>query len=120
VHHERVEVVGEAFGGGGVAGVVELVDQRLEPLLAVAFAGGVIERLPVGLAHAFALALGQLGEQVAARARPRRARSTAGAAQAPRGGGLASGARSGASGWSDCWRPRRSPARSKGRAPRWR
>jgi hypothetical protein len=62
VHDERVEVVGEAFGGGGVAGTVELVDERLQALLCVALAGGVIERRPVGQTHA--LALGQLGEQV--------------------------------------------------------
>jgi hypothetical protein len=46
VHDERVEVVGEACGGGGAAGAVELVDERPEALLAVALAGGVIERLP--------------------------------------------------------------------------
>jgi hypothetical protein len=34
VHDERVEVVGEACGGGGVAGTVELVDERPEALLA--------------------------------------------------------------------------------------
>jgi hypothetical protein len=60
VHDERVQVVGEAFGGGGVAGTVELVDQTLEALLCVALVGGVIERLPVGPADAFALAFGQL------------------------------------------------------------
>ena len=65
VHDERVEVVGQALGGGGVAGPIELVDERPEALLAVAFVGGVIERLPVGEADAFALAVGQLGEQVA-------------------------------------------------------
>ena len=65
VHDERVEVVGQASGGGGVAGRVELVDERLEPLLGVALVGGVIERPPVGAADAFALAFGQLGEQVA-------------------------------------------------------
>ena len=65
MHDERVEVVGEAFGGGGVAGSVELVDQALEALLAVALVGGVVERLPVGLADALAVAFGQLGEQVA-------------------------------------------------------
>jgi hypothetical protein len=26
VHHERIEVVSQAFRGGGVAGLVELVD----------------------------------------------------------------------------------------------
>jgi hypothetical protein len=65
VDDERVEVVGEAFGGGAVAGTVELVDERPEPLLAVALAGDVSERLPVGLADALALSLGQLREQVA-------------------------------------------------------
>jgi hypothetical protein len=64
VHDERVEVVGEALGGGGVARPIELVDEGLEALLSVALAGGVIERPPVGLADAFALAIGQLGEQV--------------------------------------------------------
>jgi hypothetical protein len=34
-------------------------------LLAVALTGGVVERLPVGGADVFALALGQLGQQVA-------------------------------------------------------
>jgi hypothetical protein len=58
VHDERVEVVAEASGGGGVAGPIELVDQRLESLVAVALVGGVIERLPVGPTDAFALALG--------------------------------------------------------------
>jgi hypothetical protein len=33
VHDERVEVVGQASGGGGVARPLELVDQRLESLL---------------------------------------------------------------------------------------
>jgi hypothetical protein len=65
VDDECVEVVGEAFGGGGVAGLVELVDQGLESLLAVALVDGVIERLPVGLADALALPFGQLGQQVA-------------------------------------------------------
>ena len=65
MNDERVEVVGEASGGGGVAGLVELVDERPESLLCVALAGGVIEGLPVGVADAFALAVGQFGEQVA-------------------------------------------------------
>ena len=38
---ERVQVVGQAVGRSGVAGVVELVDDRLQSLLAVALAGGV-------------------------------------------------------------------------------
>ena len=45
--------------------VTELVDKRLESLLGVAFVDRVIERLPVGPPDAFALAVGQLGEQVA-------------------------------------------------------
>jgi hypothetical protein len=65
VHNERVEVVGQASGGGGVAGAFELVDQGLQSLLAVALMDRVIECLPVRGADAFALALGQLGEQVA-------------------------------------------------------
>jgi hypothetical protein len=35
VHDEGVEIVGEAAGCGGVAAVVELVDERLELLLGV-------------------------------------------------------------------------------------
>ena len=62
---ERVQVVGQASGGGGVARIVEFVDERSEAPLCVALVGGVIERLPVGLADAFALAFGQLGQQVA-------------------------------------------------------
>jgi hypothetical protein len=61
VHDERVEIVGEALGRGGVAGTVELVDQRLASLLAVALIDRVVERLPVSLADPFALPLGQLG-----------------------------------------------------------
>jgi hypothetical protein len=48
VDDERVEVVGQALGRGGVAGLVELLDKDLGSLLAVALAAGVIERLPVG------------------------------------------------------------------------
>jgi hypothetical protein len=62
VHDERVEVVGQASGGGGVAGTFELVDQGLESLLAVALADRVIECLPVGLADPLALPFGQLRE----------------------------------------------------------
>jgi hypothetical protein len=35
VGDERIEVVGQALRGGGVAALVELVDERLEPLLSV-------------------------------------------------------------------------------------
>jgi hypothetical protein len=73
VHHERVEVVGQASGGGGVAALVELVDERLESLLGVLLVDRVVERPPVGLLDACALALGQLGVEVA-----RGARSSAG------------------------------------------
>ena len=65
VHDERVQIVGQALGGGGEAGAVELVDQGLESLLAVSHVGGVVERLPVGAADAFALTVGELGQQVA-------------------------------------------------------
>ena len=65
MHDQRVQIVRETLGGGDVAGTVELVDQRLQPLLAVALVGGIVERLPVGQADALALAFGQLGEQVA-------------------------------------------------------
>jgi hypothetical protein len=65
VHDERVEIVGETLRRGGVAGPVELVDQGLESLLAVALVGGVIQCLPVGPTDALAFAFGQLGEQVA-------------------------------------------------------
>jgi hypothetical protein len=65
VHDERVEVVGQALGGGGVAGLVELGDQGLESLPGVVFVDGVIQCLPVGGPDAFALRFGQLGQQVA-------------------------------------------------------
>ena len=65
VHDERVEVIGEALRGGGVAGLVELLDQGLQSLLAVALARRLIERLPVGASDALSLSLGQLREQVA-------------------------------------------------------
>ena len=65
VNDERVEVVGEASGGRAEAALLELVDQCLQSLLGVAFVDRVIQRLPVGLADAIALGLGQLGQQVA-------------------------------------------------------
>jgi hypothetical protein len=65
VYDEHVEVVGQAFGRGGVATVVELRDEGLESLLGIALADGVVERPPVGLLDAFALAFGQLGVEVA-------------------------------------------------------
>jgi hypothetical protein len=65
VHNERVEIVGQASGRGGVAAALQLVDQDLQPLLCVALVGGVVQRLPVGAADALALPFGQLREQVA-------------------------------------------------------
>jgi hypothetical protein len=65
VHDGRVEVVGEAVGGGGEAGRVQVVDERLEALFGVPFANRVIEGLPVGLLDGFAFSLGELGVQVA-------------------------------------------------------
>jgi hypothetical protein len=73
VHDERVEIVGEALGRGGVAARVEFVDERLQSVLGVAGAGRVVERLPGRVLDAFAFALGQLGVKVA-----RAARSSAG------------------------------------------
>ena len=64
MHHQGVEVIGEAAGGGGEPAVVEVVDQRLEPLLGVGLADRLVERLPVGVLDAFAFAIGQLGVQV--------------------------------------------------------
>jgi hypothetical protein len=57
VDDERAEIVAQAAGRGDVAAPVELADQRQEPLLALALAGGLVQRLQVRLAHA--LALGQ-------------------------------------------------------------
>ncbi len=65
VRDERLQVVGQASGGGGVAGSLQLVDRGLESLLAVALVRGLVERLPVGRPDAFAFALGQLDHQVA-------------------------------------------------------
>jgi hypothetical protein len=42
VHDERVKVIGEASGGGGVAALVELACERLEPVLGVAGADRVM------------------------------------------------------------------------------
>ena len=60
VHHQGVEVIGEAAGGGGEPALVEVVDQRLQPLLGVGLADRLIERLPVGVLDALALAVGEL------------------------------------------------------------
>jgi hypothetical protein len=48
MHDERVEVVGEAAGGGLIASVVELADQHLWAQRAVFHAGCFVERVPVG------------------------------------------------------------------------
>ena len=55
MHDERVEIVRQALGRGGEAALVELVDERLESFLAVAFVDRVIQRLPVGVLDSFAL-----------------------------------------------------------------
>src|SRR4051794_3425646 len=60
MHHEGVEVVAQTPGRGGVAGPIELADQRLEPVLCVALGGGLVEGLPVGGADALAFAFGDL------------------------------------------------------------
>ena len=65
VYDERVEVIGEAFGRGGVAGLIEFLDQGLESLLAVLLVDRLVKRLPVRCSHALAFALGQLRQQVA-------------------------------------------------------
>jgi hypothetical protein len=57
VHDECVEVLGQAFRGGGHA-LVQLVDERLAALLGVAGADRIIGRSPVGVLDA--LAVGQL------------------------------------------------------------
>jgi hypothetical protein len=64
MHDERVEVVGQAAGGGGEVVVIELVDKRLEVLLGVRLANRLIQRLPVGVLDAFAFAVGDLGVEV--------------------------------------------------------
>ena len=65
VHDERVEVLSEAFGRGGVAALVELVDERSELLLGVALVERFVERPPVRLADSFAFALGHFRVEVA-------------------------------------------------------
>jgi hypothetical protein len=64
VRDERVEVLGQAAGGGLVAAVLELSDQDLETELAVLDAGRVGERAPIVEADPVLLRLGQLREQV--------------------------------------------------------
>src|SRR4051794_1749851 len=65
VHHQGVEVVGQAAGGRAEAALAEVVDENLESLLGVAWVDRVVERLPVGLASPLALGFGELGQQVA-------------------------------------------------------
>ena len=62
MHDERVEIIGQASGGGLIAGLVELADQRFQALLAVADAGRLIEYVPVRHADAFAFCFGELGQ----------------------------------------------------------
>ena len=64
VDDERVQIVGEALRRGGEAALVELVDEGLESLFGVALVDRLIERPPVRLLDAFALAVGELGVQV--------------------------------------------------------
>jgi hypothetical protein len=52
VHDERIEVVGQAAGGGFLAGVLELAHEDLEAELAVLDAGRLVECLSVGEADA--------------------------------------------------------------------
>jgi hypothetical protein len=75
MHDERVEVVGDTSRRGGVAGWIEVADQRLESLPSVALADGVVEGLPVGLADALALALGHLLERSQAAVNPHQTRT---------------------------------------------
>ena len=65
VHHQRVEIVGQASGGGGEPVLVEVVDQRLEAVFGVLFADRVIQHLPVGVLDPFAFSVRQLGVEVA-------------------------------------------------------
>jgi hypothetical protein len=58
VHHQRVEVVGQAPGRGGESLGVELACERLEALLGVVFADRDVQGLPVGVLDPFALAVG--------------------------------------------------------------
>ena len=64
MHHERVEVVGEAAGTGREPFAVKLVDERLEAAFGVLLADRLIQRLPVGVLDAFAFAVGELGVEV--------------------------------------------------------
>jgi hypothetical protein len=57
VHHQRVEIVGQAPGGGGEPLLVELVDERLQSAFGVLFVDRLIQRLPVGVFDAFAFAV---------------------------------------------------------------
>ena len=65
VHDKRVEVIGQALRCSPEAILLELLHQCLESLLGVCLADRVIKRLPVGVLDAFALAVGQLGVEVA-------------------------------------------------------
>jgi hypothetical protein len=58
VNDDGVEVVGQAPGRRAEAAFLELVDERVQPLLGVAVVDRVVQRLPIGLADAVALGLG--------------------------------------------------------------
>ena len=64
MHDERVEVIGQAAGGGGDPVLVELVDKRLQPASAVGLTDRLIEGLPVGVLDPLAFAVRQLGVEV--------------------------------------------------------
>jgi hypothetical protein len=64
VHHERVQIVGQAASGGGEPFFVELVCERIQATLGVPFADRLIQGLPVGALDTFALPVRQLGVQI--------------------------------------------------------
>src|SRR5919106_4989059 len=67
VDDERLEVVGEASRRGRIAGSFELRDEGAESLPCVALIVGLVERLPVGAAHALAILLGSFAIRLRAR-----------------------------------------------------
>jgi len=64
MHHQGVEIVGEAAGGGGEPALVEVVDQGQQPPLGIGLRDRVIQCLPVGVLDALTLAVRELGVQV--------------------------------------------------------
>jgi hypothetical protein len=109
VHAERREVVGQTRGRRGEAPIGKSAHQPAQAPLAVALAGGLVERGPEAGAHFLLVRLGNVGEKVAqpmygaalavglgplrldrvreSRARRRRRRSAGNAGRAPRGRG---------------------------------